>query len=176
MSVINCLPRNDAAISRDRCKALSREESFPFSPRRVLSMSFFLFRSIPRPSSEPSFISALPSCASPVRSFVRTSLARPVPPFRLLRFFLSIGPGLVMHLNNLFISDSTLRATRPLVIMRGKHSRVPRDHVAGFLFWLPPLASFDVSFPSSVLTHALSTFSYPSIFLRIKQDVTNKLE
>lgn len=78
----------------------------------------------------------LPSCFVPVRSFVRTSLARPVPPFRLFRFFLSIGPGLVMHLNNLFISDSTLRATRPLVIMRGKHSRC-RENVFPGIF-VPP--------------------------------------
>lgn len=88
---------------------------------------------IPRPSSDPSLssLSALPSCAP--RVFVLLSgllsLARP----HLFRFFLSFflpffyfdrQRALVMHLNNLFISDSTLRATRALVIMRGKHSRV----------------------------------------------------
>lgn len=127
MSVINCLPRNDAAISRDRCEgplpALSAARPFCSFPRRSLDL----------PPGAPSHLSSA-QLVRPVRSFVRTSLARPVPPFHLLRFFLSIGLGLVMHLNNLFISDSTLRATRPLVIMRGKHSRCRENVSEDFCF------------------------------------------
>lgn len=115
MSVINCLPRNDAAISRDRCKPPT---SYVFLlPRPIFSPSI---------SSDPSLSSLCSShlCAPRVFvSFVRTSLARPAPPFHLFRFFhffLSFflffdrQRGLVMHLNNLFISDSTLRATQAL--------------------------------------------------------------
>lgn len=134
MSVINCLPRNDAAISRDRCKP-------PPLPIFLLPTSH-LSSSDPSTFLGPfSFIPLLfpPVRSSRVRSFVRTSLARPAPPPSFLSFFLFFDRqrGLVMHLNNLFISDSTLRATRALVIMRGKHSRVPRERVGRF-FPSPP--------------------------------------
>lgn len=90
-----------------------------------------------------SFSPPLPSCARPVRPFVRASLAQPVLPFHLPRFFLPIGPGLVMHLNNLFISNSTLQATRP------ERKTFPR--AAGtcrriFVVAAAPVAIFRVSF------------------------------
>lgn len=121
MSVINCLPRNDAAISRDRCNPplhLPTSHLSPSNPSTFLGPFSF----IPLCSSQ--------LCSSRVRSFVRASLARPAPPLSFLSFVLSSffyfdrQRALVMHLNNLFISDSTLRATRALVIMRRKHSRV----------------------------------------------------
>lgn len=102
---------------------------------------------LPAFHTENPLSSLLCPAVRPVRSFVETSLPRPVPPFHLLRFFLSIGPGLVMHLNNLFISDSTLQATRPLVIMRGKHSP-RRENVSGDFCFASggAAAGFDVSF------------------------------
>lgn len=80
MSVINCLPRNDAAISRDRC---SPPLHLPTSHLSPSNPSTFLgpFSFIPLCSSQ--------LCSSRVRSFVRASLARPAPPLSFLSFVLS---------------------------------------------------------------------------------------
>lgn len=131
MSVINCLPRNDAAISRDRYERPSQPSLFLF----FSCDSFFFFPCVSRPSTESPLPISPPSRPLAVLVLLCSPLSRgrPVPPFHLLRFFLSIGPELVMHLNNLFISDSTLWATRPLVIMRGKHSRRRENVSGGFL-------------------------------------------
>ena len=92
----------------------SSRESASFSLPRVRSLDH-----PPSPLSSPGSSQLCSSCSS----FFCPDFSHSWPGPTFPPFFRSASPALAMHLNNLFISDSTLRATRPLVIMREKHYR-----------------------------------------------------
>lgn len=67
MSVINCLPRNDAAISRDHTQGPSYFSSRSFLILFLLPYSFFFFLSFTLSSS--SFATQSPSCNKLTRNY-----------------------------------------------------------------------------------------------------------